>query len=218
MSRPVLSLPLPVHLKTRLLQNGFVRAADFEEVESSSELLQIFSASEVRLISSLARAQPSIRTGWVLSNEAQTIRGVSTRVKGLDRLLGGQGLAAESGSVCEIVGQPGEGQTELCLRLTMAVQAAGMRAVYVDSTGSFSYSGANRAAERLREQIQNEGGSALPETKALLEGIGVFRIYYAHELVALLSEFDDICQQLGNVSSRCTKLCMEGNNSICFYY
>ncbi|KAJ2706332.1 hypothetical protein FB645_001728 [Coemansia sp. IMI 203386] len=60
----------------------------------------------------------------------------------------------------------------------MAVQMKGMRAVYVDSTGSFSYSGSRRAAQKLRDQIQNESGlDILPETRTLLEGISWFAGY-----------------------------------------
>ncbi|KAJ1642341.1 hypothetical protein LPJ64_005809, partial [Coemansia asiatica] len=151
-------------------------ADDFEQIESSSELLQFLTASEVQLVSSLTQTQPSIRTGWELSCETRGTRTFSTSIKELDKLLGGQGFAVRKASVCEIVGQPGEGQTELCLRLAIAAQTAGLRAVYVDSTGSFSYGGASRAAQRLREQIQNEcenenGSGDMPGTNELLEGI-----------------------------------------------
>ncbi|KAJ2520478.1 hypothetical protein H4217_002004, partial [Coemansia sp. RSA 1939] len=83
--------------------------------------------------------------------------------------------------------------TQLCLQLCVAATAAAhqlspefdgggagtMRAVYVDCVGAFSAT----AAERLCQDA--------------LDKISVFRIFAAHELMALLSSFDSVCRVVG---------------------
>ncbi|KAJ1879572.1 hypothetical protein LPJ66_011662, partial [Kickxella alabastrina] len=209
MSRPVLSLNLPAHLKTLLVQNGYLAAADFDEGQGAEDLLQFLSEAEVQAVADLARKQPVAVSAWALGQDTRRQKSFLTQLCGLDSLLGGKGIALGGGSVSEVVGQPGSGQTELCLRLCVAVQlpeslgGAGMRAVYVDTTGSFYHAGAERAATGLREQLvaarKNDLPLQLPEPGVLLDGIGVFRVYEAHELVALLESFDDVCRELSNV-------------------
>ncbi|KAI7831857.1 hypothetical protein BX661DRAFT_179399 [Kickxella alabastrina] len=191
MSRPVLSLNLPAHLKTLLVQNGYLAAADFDEGRGQRTCCK----AEVQAVADLARKQPVAVSAWALGQNTRRQRSFLTQLCGLDSLLGGKGIALGGGSVNEVVGQPGSGQTELCLRLCMAVQlpeslgGAGMRAVYVDTTGSFYHVG-------LREQLvaarKNDLSLQLPEPGMLLDGL-------AHELVALLESFDDVCRELSNV-------------------
>ncbi|KAI8323197.1 hypothetical protein GQ54DRAFT_296901 [Martensiomyces pterosporus] len=83
-----------------------------------------------------------------------------------------------------------------------------MNAVYVDTVGSFAYCGAARVAHDLRGQLENAIASssgvddprAAPNLapSAILDGVSVFRVHGAHELVALLAQFDQICREITN--------------------
>ncbi|KAJ2334993.1 DNA repair protein rad51c [Coemansia sp. RSA 2681] len=210
MSRSVLSLRLPAYLQTKLVQNGYHTVADFGEFPLAEDLSQFLSQAEVRSLELAAEAQPSVHSAWTLRQQALTQSYFSTQLAQLDALLGGRGIPL--GCITEITGEPGGGQTELCLRLCLAARlpaaqgGLGVDSVYIDTVGSFSYCGAVRAARRLcvpqPEQVADaERGSELsaPLATSLLDGIHVFRVYAAHELIALLSSFDQIASQVAGI-------------------
>ncbi|KAJ2339666.1 DNA repair protein rad51c [Coemansia sp. RSA 2673] len=196
MSRSVLSLRLPAYLQTKLIQNGYHTVADFDETPLAEDLAQFLTQPEVRSLASAAQAQPSAHSAWSIQQQALTRSYFSTQLGQLDALLGGRGIPL--GCITEVIGDAGSGQTELCLRLCLsaclpaAQGGLGVNSVYIDTVGSFSYCGAARAAHRL---------SALPSTLAtsLLDSIHVFRVYAAHELMALLCSFDQIASHIAGV-------------------
>ncbi|KAJ2783601.1 DNA repair protein rad51c [Coemansia linderi] len=205
MSRSVLSLRLPAHLQSKLIQNGYYTVADFDETPPSDDLSHFLTQSEVCSLASAAQAQPSARSAWSIQQQVLTQSYFSTQLPQVDALLGGRGIPL--GCITEITGEAGSGQTELCLRLCLAARlpasqgGLGANSVFIDTVGSFSYRGAKRAAYRLREQQQPErldSGSEL-SAMSLLDGIHVFRVYAAHELVALLYSFDQIASHVAGL-------------------
>ncbi|KAJ2741973.1 DNA repair protein rad51c [Coemansia sp. BCRC 34301] len=210
MSRSVLSLRLPAYLQTKLIRNGYHTIADLDESSLAEDLSQFLSQSEARSLALVAKAQPSAHSAWSLRQQALTQRYFSTQLCQLDALLGGSGIRL--GCITEITGEPGSGQTDLCLRLCLAARlpaaqgGLGVDSVYIDTVGSFSYCGAARAANRLC--VPHLGGAAeaerssrptTPLATSLLEGIHVFRVYAAHELVALLCSFDEIASRIAGI-------------------
>ncbi|KAJ2488951.1 hypothetical protein IWW37_004379 [Coemansia sp. RSA 2050] len=206
MSRSVLSLRLPAHLQSKLIRNGYYTVADFDE--SPDDLTHFLTQSEMCSLASAAQAQPLARSAWSIQQQALTQSYFSTQLPQVDALLGGRGIPL--GFITEITGEAGSGQTELCLRLCLAARlpatqgGLGADSVYIDTVGSFSYCGAARAVYRQSELQRPErldSGSELsaPSAMNLLDGIHVFRVYAAHELVALLCSFDQIASRISGI-------------------
>ncbi|KAJ2558652.1 hypothetical protein EV175_000694 [Coemansia sp. RSA 1933] len=179
MSQSVLSLPISASSQEWLIRNGYRTVADIDEDgREDATLLRI---------KSLLRAQPCPKrvTAWSYIQQHRSQHHFMTRLDALDALLGGHGLRL--GSIVEVLGDPGSGQTQLCLQLCMAVHLStsttasgdGMRAVYVDCVGSFSATAAARVCQ------------------GTLDKTSVFRVYAAHELIALLTSFDRVCSRVG---------------------
>ncbi|KAJ2908919.1 DNA repair protein rad51c [Coemansia aciculifera] len=202
MSRSVLSLRLPVYLQTKLIQNGYHTVADFDRHLDLGFLTQ----SEVHSLKCAAGTKLSARSALSLRQQALTQSYFSTQLSQLDALLGGRGIPL--GCVTEVTGEPGSGQTDLCLRLCLAARlpaaqgGLGVDSLYIDTVGSFSYCGAARAALRLcAPHHEHATDSELSDSLAtsLLDGIHVFRVYAAHELSALLCSFDEIASQVAGI-------------------
>jgi len=119
-------------------------SADLESLSRESKLP---AKALVQLTSELACAlAPKAKRARVLVDESREQDVVlSTGLPALDEFLGG-GLA--TGEVCELIGGPGSGKTQLCLAMC-AHQAAtgGATAVYIDTSHSFR---AGRALQLLR--------------------------------------------------------------------
>ncbi|KAJ2524445.1 DNA repair protein rad51c [Coemansia sp. RSA 2049] len=195
MSRSVLSLPIPASSQEWLVRNGYRTVADIDEGctddGKDATLLRIKSLLSTSTGPNGDNNSNVSNSAWFLVQQRRTQRHFLTRIDALDGLLGGHGLRL--GSIVEVVGDPGSGQTQLCLQLCVAATAAAhqlspefdgggagtMRAVYVDCVGAFSAT----AAERLCQDA--------------LDKISVFRIFAAHELMALLSSFDSVCRVVG---------------------
>ncbi|KAJ2399257.1 DNA repair protein rad51c [Coemansia sp. RSA 2559] len=180
MFQSVLSLPISTSSQEWLIRNGYRTLADIDDAAcedgKDTTLLRIKSLLK-------AHPEPNRVTAWAHIQQRRTQHHFLTRLDALDTLLGGHGLRL--GSIVEVLGDPGCGQTQLCLHLCMAVQLSastlggvGMSAVYVDCVGSFSAT----AAEKI-----------CPGT---LDGLSVFRVYAAHELMALLTSFDHVCSSV----------------------
>ncbi|KAJ2397692.1 DNA repair protein rad51c [Coemansia sp. RSA 2603] len=163
-------------------------------------LQQILTPPEFEQVTALTQTQPFIKSVWTLYEESRRQRAILTQHIDIDALLGRKGLAL--GQVCEIVGQPGAGQTELCLRLCLSVQISeerggvGLNAVYIDTSGTFTYSGAKLALQRLQFQL---GEDATIVNDQVAERINVFRVHCAQELIALMYQFEKVCESIGNV-------------------
>ncbi|KAI9500960.1 hypothetical protein BX070DRAFT_229166 [Coemansia spiralis] len=168
-------------------------AADLES-DNDSALLKFLTPTEAHRLSAAVMATKAASvdysSAWSRIQQRQTRHYFLTQLDALDTLLGGRGL---------VIGDPGSGQTQLCLRLCIAAQLPAelggieMRAVYVDCIGSFSSSGASRAVQSISRYCQQSSH------EQLLNGVGVFRVYSAHELMALLVSFENIRSQLNNV-------------------
>ncbi|KAJ1993728.1 DNA repair protein rad51c [Coemansia thaxteri] len=207
MSRSVLSLRLPAHLQAKLVHHGYHTVADFDESPLTNDLSQLLTQPELRCLALTAQAQPSAHSAWLLRQQAQAQSYFSTQLSQLDALLGGRGVPL--GCITEVFGEPGSGQTELCLRLCLAARlpanlgGLGANSVYIDTVGSFSYCGAARAARSLCLQRPDHSdgieGIATQATASLLDGIHVFRVYAAHELMALLCSFEQIARQTAGI-------------------
>ncbi|KAJ2621180.1 DNA repair protein rad51c [Coemansia sp. RSA 1358] len=169
----VLFLGIPVLIKERLLRNRYRTAADLES-DNNGALLKFLTLPETHCI-------------YIAVIAAATVSVVCSSA--WSRL----------GNIAEFIGDPRSGQTQLCLRLCIAAQLPAelggieMRAVYVDCIGSFSSSDASRAAQSISCCCQQSSH------EQLLNGVGVFRVYSAHELMALLVSFENIRSQLNNV-------------------
>ncbi|KAJ2624346.1 S-glutathionyl-(chloro)hydroquinone reductase [Coemansia sp. RSA 1358] len=200
MSRSVLSLGIPALIQEKLLRNGYRTAADLES-DNDSALLKFLTPTEAHRLSAAVMATKAASvdysSAWSRIQQRQTRHYFLTQLDALDTLLGGRGLGL--GNIAEVIGDPGSGQTQLCLRLCIAAQLPAelggieMRAVYVDCIGSFSSSGASRAVQSISRYCQQSSH------EQLLNGVGVFRVYSAHELMALLVSFENIRSQLNNV-------------------
>ncbi|KAJ2772558.1 hypothetical protein IWQ56_001082 [Coemansia nantahalensis] len=170
MSRPVLSLRLPAETLTRLLRAGFRTVADAEACLAPPPELR------------LSAQPPPARSAAELARVLRTQPHIATGLPALDALLGARGLP--TGAVTELVAHPAV-VAALCLRLCLAaaqLPAADASAVYIDTTGSFSAGAARALARRA--------------SAAMLERVRTFRVYAAHELVALLSAFDRVLDDL----------------------
>ncbi|KAJ1667371.1 DNA repair protein rad51c [Coemansia sp. RSA 1646] len=179
MPQSVLSLPISASSQEWLIRNGYRTVADIDE-----ERCEDGKDTTLLRIKSLLKAQPEPKrvTAWSHIQQRRSQHHFLTRLDALDTLLGGYGLRL--GSIVEVLGDPGSGQAQLCLQLCMAVQLStlshgtGMRAVYVDCVGSFSAT----AAEKI--------------CQGTLDKISVFRVYAAHELMAFLMSFDNVCSRM----------------------
>ncbi|KAJ1902224.1 hypothetical protein LPJ81_003633, partial [Coemansia sp. IMI 209127] len=181
MFQSVLSLPISTSSQEWLVRSGYRTLADIDDADCEDG-----KGTTLQQIKSLLKAHPEPNrvTAWAHIQQRRSQHHFLTRLDALDTLLGGHGLRL--GSIVEVLGDPGCGQTQLCLQLCMAVQlstltlgGAGMNAVYVDCVGSFSAT----AAEKI--------------CQGTLDKISVFRVYAAHELIALLASFDRVCSRVG---------------------
>ncbi|KAJ2450996.1 hypothetical protein EV183_003890 [Coemansia sp. RSA 2336] len=171
MPRPVLSLCASASTLSQLIQDGYHTVRDINVSQNPP------------VLPATKPPQPA-QSAWSLACQLHAQPYFSTCIPALDSLLGNRGLPL--GRVCELVSCPASEVASLCLRLCLAIQMSdNKRAVYVDTTGSFSQRAARKAAEAF--STQHPAVSA----DALLDGIHVLRIHSADELYAFLVAIDD---------------------------
>ncbi|KAG2482481.1 hypothetical protein HYH03_018588 [Edaphochlamys debaryana] len=159
----VVSLPLPPHLRNRLLEAGFTHTGDLERAggalglakevgitpAEAHDVLQLLGLGAGTGRGAAGPAGPGAgAAGWgtgavsaaELLAEAEARPPVVTLCRELDGLLGG-GVAV--GGVTEFCGEPGVGKTQLGLQLSVSAQLPAAlngpqgQVVYVDTEGSF---------------------------------------------------------------------------------
>ncbi|GIL55290.1 hypothetical protein Vafri_10852 [Volvox africanus] len=221
----VVTMPLPPHLRNKLLLAGFTNAGELERCggpvalaretgmtpEEAHEVLQLL--GERQPAGSDWRAG-TVSAATLLEAHLAAPR-IVTMCRDLDELLGG-GVA--TGQVTEFCGVPGVGKTQLGMQLAVNVQVpaalagAQGQAVYVDTEGSFMVErcadiaeGAVRHVTAMAEKQAACGRPALAEgfrsgavvfnVTSLLRGIFYFRIHDYTEQLALINMLPRFLQQ-----------------------
>ncbi|KAG2454632.1 hypothetical protein HYH02_000473 [Chlamydomonas schloesseri] len=164
----VVALPLPPHLRNRLLAAGFSTVADLERVGGPVGLaretgLSPEEAHEVLQLAGAAGGPAALGSDWragtvsaaeLLASAAATPR-IVTMCRELDDLLDG---GVHAGQVTEFCGVPGVGKTQLGMQLAINVQLPQAllgvegQAVYIDTEGSFM---AERCADIAESAVRH---------------------------------------------------------------
>ncbi|KAG2436443.1 hypothetical protein HXX76_006746 [Chlamydomonas incerta] len=149
----VVALPLPPHLRNRLLAAGFSTVADLERAggpvglaretglspEEAHEVLELAGAAGGPAVAGSDWRAGTVSAADLLASAAATPP-IVTMCRELDELLGG---GVSSGQVTEFCGMPGVGKTQLGMQLAINAQlprdlgGPEGQAVYIDTEGSF---------------------------------------------------------------------------------
>lgn len=202
MSRIILSLPLPTYLQDKLIRNGYYTESDFDEDASEEHLRELLTPEERNQLELVAKSQIMAKSAWKIRELQQSQSCFLTQVPPLDAILGNRGLPLKE--ITEIISGPGCGQAEFCMRICLAVQlpvqqgGMGKSAIYVDTTGSFSYCGAMRAISNLQSSLRQQNSFVPRDIGGMLGKISVLRIYTAQELIAMLSTVEQIVSEMSD--------------------
>ncbi|PNW86948.1 hypothetical protein CHLRE_02g102500v5 [Chlamydomonas reinhardtii] len=223
----VVALPLPPHLRNRLLATGFGTVADLERAGGPMGLaretgLSPDEAHEVLQLAGAAGgpASSNWRAGTVSAADLLVAAAATPRIismaRDLDALLGG-GVAA--GQVTEFCGVPGVGKTQLGMQLAVNVQIPRSlsgpegQAVYIDTEGSFMAErcadiaeGAVRHVQSILEKKASMGQPELlhdgerPFTlENVMRGIYLFRVHDHVEQLGLVNMLPRFLEQYSQV-------------------
>lgn len=207
-------LPLPPSLRQKLALAGYITVDDLRH-DGAAQLAQgaqitLEEASEVRRVAAdVASPVGANGTGAVtaqaLFEKELSSRKIVTFCQELDIALGG-GIA--TGQVTELCGQPAVGKTQLGIQLAVDVQlpkcfnGLGGKAIYIDTEGSFMTERAQDVADafvahlkRIAKHSNSAAKQALVQqltTEKLLDGIQLFRVHDATELMAVVRMLPDL--------------------------
>ncbi|XP_035636060.1 DNA repair protein RAD51 homolog 3 isoform X1 [Oncorhynchus keta] len=203
MQRDVSSYAIAPSVKVKLLNAGFLSAADLcdlrplqlskEACISQEEAVEVLQA--VRCEPGQERAAAGRLTALELLGREQELGTIVTFCSALDMALGG-GMPV--GKTTEVCGAPGVGKTQLCIQLSVDVQipacfgGLGGKSLYIDTEGSFLV---QRAVDLAQAAVEHCGLLAEDsEQQEALKGFTVETILSnlflvrCHDYVELLAE------------------------------
>ncbi|CAI5738957.1 unnamed protein product [Hyaloperonospora brassicae] len=191
---PLAACGLAPSVLAALLRAGFRYQTDLVDVQAralASEA-QISVSDAVRVLAVARKEEASAtvvgKTALEVLQEVTKVQPISTRLMGLDGLLGG-GL--QRGEVTEFCGGPGTGKTQFGIHACLAAQYVATEpgkvasAVYVDSEGSFIIERVASMAECFLQDFRQLEMQKRTRDD-LLRGITYYRVHDYLELIEVL--------------------------------
>lgn len=213
MSRDLNSLPIPPHVRFKLISHGFTTTEDLKNVtpielaeetqmtpEDALEVLELVSRDNEE--QNVIQKPTFVVSALDILLKEKSKPAIITFCQRLDCILGG-GVPLRK--LTEICGCPGSGKTQVCLQLSVNVQVpiscGGLdgEAVFIDTEGSFFVERLEAMAkatvlhcDRLLNKFRQDGGAAATDEseftmEKVLKGIHYYRCTNYVEVIALVN-------------------------------